>query len=126
MAEKVADIVEKIKKLSLLEASELKKALEDEFGVSAAAPVMVAGTAAGGGEAAAAEEKTEFDVILSAFGEKKINVIKVVRAHTGLGLKEAKELVDKAPNPVKEAISKDEAEKIKKELEEAGATAELK
>jgi large subunit ribosomal protein L7/L12 len=126
MADKIVDIVDKIKKLSLLEASELKKALENEFGVSAAAPVMVAGAAAGGGETAAAEEKTEFDVILSAFGEKKINVIKVVRAHTGLGLKEAKELVDKAPNPVKEGISKDEAEKIKKELEEAGATVELK
>ena len=126
MADKIAGIVDEIKKLSLLEASELKKALEDEFGVSAAAPVMVAGVAAGGGESAAVEEKTEFDVILSAFGEKKINVIKVVRAHTGLGLKEAKDLVDKAPNPVKEGISKDEAEKIKKELEEAGATVELK
>ena len=126
MADKIADIVDKIKKLSLLEASELKKALEDEFGVSAAAPVMVAGAAVGGGEAAAAEEQTEFDVILTTFGEKKINVIKVVRAHTGLGLKEAKDLVDKAPNPVKEGISKDEAEKIKKELEEAGGTVNLK
>ena len=126
MADKVAGIVDKIKELSLLEASELKKALEDEFGVSAAAPVMVAGAAAGGGEAAAVEEQTEFDVILTSFGEKKINVIKVVRAHTGLGLKEAKEVVDKSPNPVKEAISKDEAEKIKKELEDAGATVELK
>ena len=126
MADKIADIVDNIKKLSLVEASELKKALEDEFGVSAAAPVMVAGAAAGGGEAAAAEEQTEFDVILTAFGEKKINVIKVVRAHTGLGLKEAKDLVDKAPNPVKEGISKDEAEKIKKELEEAGGTVDLK
>jgi large subunit ribosomal protein L7/L12 len=126
MADKVTEIVDKIKELSLIEASELKKALEDEFGVSAAAPVMVAGAVAGGGEVAAAEEQTEFDVILTSFGEKKINVIKVVRAHTGLGLKEAKEVVDKAPNPVKEAISKDEAEKIKKELEEAGATVELK
>ncbi len=126
MADKVAGIVDKIKELSLLEASKLKKALEDEFGVSAAAPVMVAGAAAGGGETAAAEEQTEFDVILTSFGEKKINVIKVVRAHTGLGLKEAKDLVDKAPNPVKEGVSKDEAEKIKKELEEAGATVELK
>ena len=124
MADKIADIVDNIKKLSLLEASELKKDLEDEFGVSAAAPVMVA--AAAGGEAAAAEEQTEFDVILTGFGEKKINVIKVVRAHTGLGLKEAKDLVDKAPNPVKEGISKDEAEKIKKELEEAGGTVDLK
>ena len=87
---------------------------------------MVAGAVAGGGETAAAEEQTEFDVILTSFGEKKINVIKVVRAHTGLGLKEAKEVVDKAPNPVKEGISKDEAEKIKKELEEAGAKVELK
>ena len=126
MADKVAGIVDKIKELSLIEASELKKALEDEFGVSAAAPVMVAGAAAGGGEAAEVEEQTEFDVILTSFGEKKINVIKVVWAHTGLGLKEAKEVVDKAPNPVKEAISKDEAEKIKKELEVAGATVELK
>ncbi|MCH7962822.1 MAG: 50S ribosomal protein L7/L12 [Bacteroidetes bacterium] len=126
MADKVAGIVDKIKELSLLEASELKKALEDEFGVSAAAPVMVAGAVAGGGEAAAVEEQTEFDVILTSFGEKKINVIKVVRSHTGLGLKEAKDVVDKAPNPVKEGISKDEAEKIKKELEEAGATVELK
>ncbi len=126
MADKVAGIVDKIKELSLLEASKLKKALEDEFGVSAAAPVMVAGAVAGSGETAAAEEQTEFDVILTSFGEKKINVIKVVRAHTGLGLKEAKEVVDKAPNPVKEGISKDEAEKIKKELEEAGASVELK
>jgi len=127
MAEKVAEIVEKIKGLSLLEASELKKALEEEFGVTAAAPVIVAGgAAAAGGEAAAAEEKTEFDVVLVSAGEKKINVIKVVRAHTGLGLKEAKDLVDKAPNPVKEGISKEEAEKLKKEFEEAGAIVELK
>lgn len=127
MADKVAEIVNKIKELSLLEASQLKKALEEEFGVSAAAPVMVAsGGAAAPGESAAAEEKTEFNVILTAFGDKKINVIKVVRAHTGLGLKEAKDLVDKVPSPVKEGISKDEAEKIKKEFEEAGATVELK
>jgi large subunit ribosomal protein L7/L12 len=128
MSEKVAELVEKIKALTLVEASELKTALEDEFGVTAAAPVFM-GTgmpAAGAGEVAAAEEKTEFDVILSAFGDKKINVIKVVRAHTGLGLKEAKELVDTVPKPVKEGISKDEAEKIKAELEEAGATVELK
>lgn len=127
MAEKVAEIVEKIKGLSLLEASELKKALEDEFGVSAAAPVVVAGAAPGGaaGEGAAAEEKTEFDVILKGAGDKKINVIKVVRAHTGLGLKEAKDLVDSAPKPVKEGIPKEEAEKLKKEFEEAGATVEL-
>lgn len=127
MAEKVAEIVEKIKGLSLLEASELKKALEEEFGVTAAAPVMMAGAGApAAGAAAPAEEKTEFDVILKAAGEKKINVIKVVRAHTGLGLKEAKDLVDSAPKPVKEAVSKEEAEKLKKEFEEAGATVEVK
>ena len=127
MADKVAEIVDKIKGLSLLEASELKTALEDEFGVSAAAPVMVAGTAgAGGGDAVAVEEQTEFDVVLTGIGDKKINVIKVVRAHTGLGLKEAKEIVDKAPNTVKEGVSKDEAEKLKKEFENAGATVELK
>lgn len=127
MADKVAEIVEKIKELSLLEASDLKKALEEEFGVTAAAPVMVAGGAgAGGGDAAAAEEKTEFDVVLKSIGDKKINVIKVVRAHTGLGLKEAKELVDNAPGTVKEAIPKEEAEKLKKEFEDAGATVELK
>jgi large subunit ribosomal protein L7/L12 len=127
MAEKVAEIVEKIKGLSLLEAAELKKALEEEFGVTAAAPVVMAGggaPAAGGG--AAAEEKTEFDVILQSVGDKKINVIKVVRAHTGLGLKEAKDLVDTAPKPVKEGVSKDEAEKLKKEFEEAGATVQIK
>ena len=126
MSEKVTEIVEKIKTLSLVEASELKTALEDEFGVTAAAPVIMAGGPAAGGAAAAAEEKTEFDVILKAAGDKKINVIKVVRAHTGLGLKEAKDLVDGAPKTVKEAISKDEAEKLKKEFEEAGATVELK
>jgi len=125
MSEKIAEIVEKIKGLSLLEASELKKALEDEFGVTASAPVMMAG-AAPAAAAAPVEEKTEFDVILKAAGEKKINVIKVVRAHTGLGLKEAKDLVDGAPKTVKEAISKDEAEKLKKEFEEAGATVEVK
>jgi len=124
MSEKVAEIVEKIKGLSLLEASDLKKALEDEFGVTAAAPVVVAG--GGAPVAAPVEEKTEFDVILQAAGKKKINVIKVVRAHTGLGLKEAKDLVDTAPKAVKEGISKEEAEKLKKEFEEAGATVELK
>jgi large subunit ribosomal protein L7/L12 len=124
MSEKVTELVEKIKGLSLVEASELKKALEDEFGVTASAPVAVAGPAAAA--AAPVEEKTEFDVILKAAGEKKINVIKVVRAHTGLGLKEAKDLVDGAPKTVKEAISKDEAEKLKKEIEEAGATVEVK
>lgn len=125
MAEKIAEIVEKIKQLSLVEASELKKALEDEFGVTAAAPMMMAAGAPAGG-AAPAEEKTEFDVVLVAAGDKKINVIKVVRAHTGLGLKEAKDLVDSAPNPVKEGIPKEEAEKLKKEFEDAGAKVELK
>jgi len=126
MAEKVAEIVEKIKGLSLLEASELKKALEEEFGVTAAAPMVMAGAPAAGGGAAAVEEQTEFDVILQTVGDKKINVIKVVRAHTGLGLKEAKDLVDTAPKPVKEGVSKDEAEKLKKEFEEAGATVQIK
>ncbi len=125
MSEKIVEIVEKIKALTLVEASELKKALEEEFGVTAAAPMMMAGPAAGAA-AAPVEEKTEFDVILQAAGATKINVIKVVRAHTGLGLKEAKDLVDGAPKPVKEAVSKDEAEKIKKELEEAGATVQVK
>jgi large subunit ribosomal protein L7/L12 len=125
MSEKVTELVEKIKGLSLVEASELKKALEDEFGVTASAPVAIAAAPAAGA-AAPVEEKTEFDVILKAAGEKKINVIKVVRAHTGLGLKEAKDLVDGAPKTVKEAISKDEAEKLKKEFEEAGATVEIK
>ena len=126
MSEKVAQALELIKGMSLLEASELKKALEEEFGVTAAAPVMMAGPVAGGAAAAPVEEQTEFDVILQAAGDKKINVIKVVRAHTGLGLKEAKYLVDGAPKTVKEQASKDEAEKIKKELEEAGATVTLK
>ena len=127
MSDKVAEIVDKISGLSLVEASELTKALEEKFGVTAAAPVVVAGGAApAAGGAAAVEEKTEFDVVLKAAGEKKINVIKVVRAHTGLGLKEAKDLVDGAPNTVKESISKDEAEKLRKEFEEAGATVEVK
>jgi large subunit ribosomal protein L7/L12 len=127
MSEKIEEIVEKIKTLSLVEASELKTALEETFGVTAAAPVVVAaGGQAAGGSAAPVEEKTEFDVVLTSAGDKKINVIKVVRAHTGLGLKEAKDLVDGAPNTVKEAISKDEAQKLKKEFEEAGATVELK
>ncbi|GIK22394.1 MAG: 50S ribosomal protein L7/L12 [Ignavibacteriota bacterium] len=126
MSEKVAQALELIKGMSLLEASELKKALEEEFGVTAAAPVVMAGPAAGGATAAPVEEQTEFDVILQSAGDKKINVIKVVRVHTGLGLKEAKDLVDGAPKTVKEQVSKDEAEKIKKELEEAGATVTLK
>lgn len=129
MSEVVQELVEKISKLTLLEASELKKALEEKFGVTAAAPVMVAGSAgaaAAGPAAPAAEEKTEFDVHLISAGAQKINVIKVVRAATGLGLKEAKDLVDGAPKVVKEALSKADAEKLKKELEEAGATVELK
>ena len=123
----VQEIVEKIEKLTLLEASELKKALEDKFGVTAAAPVVMGGMmpAAGGG-AAVAEEKTEFSVVLKSAGAQKINVIKVVRAATGLGLKEAKDLVDGAPKSVKEGVNKDDAAKLKKELEEAGATVELK
>jgi large subunit ribosomal protein L7/L12 len=121
----IQEIVEKIEKLTLLEAAELKKALEEKFGVTAAAPVaMMAGAA--GAAAPAVEEKTEFDVVLKAAGSQKINVIKVVRAATGLGLKEAKDLVDGAPKNVKEALPKEEAEKLKKELEEAGATVELK
>jgi large subunit ribosomal protein L7/L12 len=116
--------MEAIEKLTLVEMAELVKALEDKFGVTAAAPVAVA--AVGGGEAAPAEEKDEFDVILAAVGNEKIKVIKVVRAITGLGLKEAKEVVDNAPKPVKEAASKEEAEDIKKQLEEAGASVELK
>ena len=117
-------ILDSIKELKLLEVSELVKMMEEEFGVSAAAPVMVAGAAVAGG--AAAEEKTEFDVILADAGASKLNVIKVVRAITGLGLKEAKALVDEAPKPLKEAVAKEEAEKMKAELEEAGAKVELK
>jgi len=128
MSEVVQELVEKISKLTLMEASELKKALEEKFGVTAAAPVMMAGVAAGAtaGAAPAVEEKTEFDVNLVSSGAQKINVIKVVRAATGLGLKEAKDLVDGAPKVVKEALSKADAEKLKKELEDAGATVELK
>ena len=117
-------ILDSIKELKLLEVAELVKMMEEEFGVSAAAPVMVAGAAVAGG--AAAEEKTEFDVILADAGASKLNVIKVVRAITGLGLKEAKALVDEAPKPLKEAVAKEEAEKMKAELEEAGAKVELK
>ena len=123
----LANLVEQLSALTVLEAAELSKLLEEKWGVSAAAPVAVA--AAGGGAAAAAapvEEKTEFDVILADAGEKKINVIKEVRAITGLGLKEAKDLVEAAPKPVKEGVNKDEADKIKKILEEAGAKVEVK
>jgi large subunit ribosomal protein L7/L12 len=120
-------LVDQLSALTVLEAAELAKALEEKWGVSAAAAVAVAGPAAGGGAAApAAEEKTEFDVILTGDGGKKINVIKEVRAITGLGLGEAKALVESAPKPVKEGVSKDEAEKIKKQIEEAGGTVELK
>jgi large subunit ribosomal protein L7/L12 len=119
-------LIEHIEQMSVLELSKLVKALEERFGVSAAAPVaMMAGPMAGG-EAPAAEEKTEFDVILTSYGEKKIPVLKVVRQLTGLGLKEAKDLVENLPKPVKEAVSKEEAEKVKEELEAAGATVEIK
>jgi len=119
-------IVDELSTLTVLEAADLAKLLEEKWGVSAAAPVAMMAAAAGGGEAAAVEEKTEFNVVLTAFGAQKINVIKEVRAITGLGLKEAKDLVEGAPKPVKEGVNKDEAEKIKKQLEDAGATVELK
>ena len=123
----VAEIIERIEKLTLLEAVELKNTLEEKFGVTASAPVVMAGPmAAAAGAAPAVEEKTEFTVVLESAGAQKINVIKVVRAATSLGLKEAKDLVDGAPKPVKEGISKDEAEKLKKELEEAGGKVVLK
>lgn len=117
-------ILEAIENMTVLELSELVKAMEEKFGVSAAAPVAVAAAAPAAAEAV--EEKTEFDVILTSAGEKKINVIKVVRELTSLGLKEAKDLVDNAPNPVKEGISKELAEEVKAKLEEAGATVEIK
>lgn len=121
------DVIEFIANMSVLELSELVKELEDKFGVSAAAPVAVAGAVAVGGDAgAAAEEKTEFDVILTTFGDKKIQVIKEIRAITGLGLKEAKALVEGVPAPVKEGIVKEDAEKIKEQLEAAGAQVEIK
>ncbi|MCI9224197.1 MULTISPECIES: 50S ribosomal protein L7/L12 [unclassified Acutalibacter] len=126
MSEKVTNLIEEVKALTVLELSELVKALEEEFGVSAAAPAAVAVAAAPAGDAPAAEEKTEFDVILKAPGANKINVIKVVKEATGLGLKEAKELVDGAPKAVKEGISKDDAEALKTKLTEAGAEVELK
>jgi large subunit ribosomal protein L7/L12 len=129
-SEKVQNILEEIKGLTLLEAAELSKAMEEEFGVSAAAPVMAVGAvAAGAGDGAAApavEEKDEFDVILKAAGANKINVIKAVRELTSLGLKEAKDLVDGAPKPVKEAVSKEEAEAARAKLAEAGAEVEVK
>jgi large subunit ribosomal protein L7/L12 len=126
----VEQIAEELDKLTLLEAAQLSKMLQEKWGVSAAAPMAVAAmpgaAAAGGGGAAAAEEKTEFDVMLMAAGDKKIQVIKVVRELTGLGLKEAKDLVDGAPKPVKEKIAKNEAEEMKKKLEEQGATVQVK
>jgi large subunit ribosomal protein L7/L12 len=125
MAANLQQIVEDLSKLTVLEAAELSKMLEEKWGVSAAAPVAVA-AAAGAAPAAAAEEKDAFDVILTVAGDKKINVIKEVRAVTGLGLKEAKDLVEGAPKAVKEGVNKDEAAKIKKMLEDAGATVELK
>lgn len=118
------EIMQAIEEMTVLELSELVKAMEEKFGVSAAAPVAVAAAGAAGG--AAAEEKTEFDVVLTSAGASKINVIKAVREVTGLGLKEAKALVDGAPAPVKEKVAKDEAETVKTKLEEAGATVELK
>ena len=119
-------LVEELSKLTVLEAAELSSKLEEEWGVSAAAPVAVAAVAGGGDAGGAAEEKDSFDVVLTSAGDKKINVIKEVRAITGLGLKEAKELVEGAPSPVKEGAAKDEAEELKKKLEEAGASVELK
>ena len=124
--EKITAIVEEIKSLTILELNELVKAVEEEFGVSAAAPVAVAGAAVAGAAAPAAEEKTEFDVILTGFGDKKLGVIKVIREITGLGLKEAKDMVEGCPKNVKEGISKEDAEKIKAQLVEAGATVEIK
>lgn len=126
MAISKEDILNAIAEMSVMDVVELVAAMEEKFGVSAAAAVAVAAGPAGGGEAAAAEEQTEFDVILSAAGDKKVNVIKAVRSITGLGLKEAKDLVDGAPKAVKEGASKADAEAAKKELEEAGATVELK
>ena len=125
MSEKVTKLIEDVKSLTVLELSELVKALEEEFGVSAAAPMAVAAAPAAGG-AAAAEEKTEFDVVLKAAGDNKIKVVKAVKDITGLGLKEAKEMVDGAPKTIKEKVAKDAAEDIKKQLEELGAQVEVK
>jgi large subunit ribosomal protein L7/L12 len=122
----LAGLVEQLSALSVLEAAQLSKMLEEKWGVSAAAPVAVAAVGAAAPAAEAAPEQTEFDVILAAIGDKKINVIKEVRAITSLGLKEAKDLVEAAPKPVKEGVNKEEAEKIKKQLEDAGATVEIR
>ena len=124
-SEKITNILEEIKSLTIIELADLVKAVEEEFGVSAAAPVGVVAVA-GAAAAPAAEEKTEFDVILTGFGDKKLNVIKAIREITGLGLKEAKDLVEGCPKPVKEGVSKDDAEKVKADLEAAGATVEIK
>ncbi len=124
MSNKVETILKSVEEMTVLEICDLVKAMEDKFGVSAAAPVAAARGSAG--ESAAAEEKTEFDVILTGFGEKKINVIKTVRSITGLGLKEAKDLVEGAPAPLKESVSKEDANKFKAEIEEAGGSVEIK
>ena len=124
-SEKITAIIDEIKALTILELNDLVKAIEEEFGVSAA-PVAVAGAAVAGAQAPAAEEKTEFDVILKDFGAKKLDVIKAVREITGLGLKEAKDMVEGCPKPVKEGVSKEDAEKVKADLEAAGATVEIK
>ena len=126
MATDTAKVLETLGKMTVLELVELKNAIEEEWGVTAAAPVAAAAAAPAGGDAGAAEEQDSFDVILTATGDKKIQVIKVVRAITGLGLKEAKDVVDGAPGAVKEGVTKEEAEKLKAELEEAGASVELK
>lgn len=126
MAANIEKIADDLSALTVMEAAELSKMLEEKWGVSAAAPVAVAGAAAAGGDAAPAAEKDEFDIILKAAGDKKINVIKEVRTITGLGLKEAKDLVEGAPKPVKEGVSKDEADEISKKLTEAGAEVEVK
>jgi len=120
------ELIEELSNKPIMEVVDLVKALEDKWGVSAAAPVAVAAGPAGGGEAAVAEEQTEFDVVLTSFGENKVPVIKVVRALTGLGLKEAKDLVEGVPSAVKEATSKDDAEDVKKQLEEVGASVDIK
>ena len=126
MAVSKEDILESISNMSVMDVVDLISAMEEKFGVSAAAPVAVAAGPAAGGEAAATEEKTEFDVILASFGSQKVPVIKAVREITGLGLKEAKDLVEGAPSPIKEGVEKDEAEELKKKLEDAGATVEVK
>ncbi len=126
MAISKEDILEAIAEMSVMDVVDLVKMMEEKFDVSAAAPVAVAAAPAAGGDAGAAEEKTEFDVVLASFGSNKVAVIKAVRGITGLGLKEAKELVEGAPAPLKEGVSKEEAEEVKKQLEEAGATVEIK